>query len=321
MSEELVTVLLMTYNHVNTFEKAIESVLAQKTNFKFKISVWDDCSTDGTSDIVRKYSEYPNVECVIRDKNVGASINLFEAVKSVDTKYFAVLETDDYWCRDDKLQIQVDILEKNPDCSFCAHNTLMDYKEHNYKDLYLKSKSKKYAFPNKIAHGKYIEPHVSARLYRTSCIDWNEIKDPILVTYDIASNFYYLTKGNLYYIDEVMSVYNVSGTGCYSSSSPYEQFYKTANCIYNLNKALDWKYNYMLAGFFASRLNLTVFGHIRLRYLVNGKNIDNVYKSILNKFYNDFLVKRKKKCLFRLALPLNKHKRISLELVREKDYA
>ena len=321
MNEELVTVLLISYNHVNTFEKAIKSVLAQKTNFKFKISVWDDCSSDGTADIIKRYAGYPNVNCILRNKNVGGAGNLFEAVKSVDTKYFAILETDDYWSRDDKLQIQVDILENNPDCSFCAHNTLMDYKEHNFKDLYIKTKTKKFSLPKKIAHGKYIEPHVSARLYRTSCIDWNEIKGPILVTYDIASNFYYLTKGNLYYIDEVMSVYNVSGTGCYSSSSPYEQYYKTANCIYNLNKALDWKYNYMLAGFFASRLTLTIFSYLRLRYLTNTQNLENVYKNILDKFYKDFVVKRKKKCLFRLALPLNRHKRLSLELVREKDYA
>lgn len=322
MSEYLVTVLLSTYNHVNTFEKAISGVLSQKTTFPYKIVVYDDCSTDGTSDLVRKYSTYPNVECIIRDKNVGAITNIFQAVKSVDTKYFIILETDDYWSRDDKLQIQVDILENNPDCSFCAHNTLMDYKEHKFKDLYLKTKkTKKFSLPKKIEHGKYIEPHISSRLYRTSCIDYNEVKDPILVTSDIASNFYYLTKGNLYYIDEVMSVYNVSGKGIYSSVGTYEQYYKTANCIYRLNKALDWKYNYMLAGFFASRLSLTFLGHLRLRYLTSGKNLETVYKNVLNKFYDDFVVKRKKKCLFRLVLPLSRHKRISLELVREKDYA
>ncbi len=322
MSEYLVTVLLSTYNHINTFEKAISSVLSQKTTFPYKIVVCDDCSTDGTSDIVRKYATYPNVELVIRDKNVGATRNIYEAIKSVNTKYFSILETDDYWSRDDKLQIQVDILENNPDCSFCAHNTLMDYKEHNFKDEYLKvKKTKKFSLPKKIEHGKYIEPHISSRLYRTSCIDWNEINDSILLISDIASNFYYLTKGNLYYIDEVMSVYNVSGKGIYSSAGPYEQYYKSANCIYRLNKALNWKYNYMLAGFFTSRLSLTFFSYLRLRYLTSGKNLETAYKNVLNKFYSDFVVKRKKKCLFRLAFPLSRHKRISLELVREKDYA
>ena len=31
----LVTVLVVTYNHLNTFEQAIKSVLEQKTNFDF----------------------------------------------------------------------------------------------------------------------------------------------------------------------------------------------------------------------------------------------------------------------------------------------
>ncbi len=60
MNKPLVTVLVVTYNHINTFEQAIKSVLEQKTNFDFKIWVLDDASTDGTSDLVRKYAKmYP----------------------------------------------------------------------------------------------------------------------------------------------------------------------------------------------------------------------------------------------------------------------
>jgi len=321
MREPLVTVLLITYNHVDTFERAINSVLAQKTDFAFKIVVCDDCSTDGTSELVKKYADYENVKCVIRDKNLGGTANIFEAVKSVDTKYFTILETDDYWSCPDKLQMQVDILENNSDCSFCAHNTLMHYEEHNFEEAYIKSKTKKYSLPKRIAHRKYIEPHISSRLYRTECIDWNEINDPMLLTYDIASNFYFLTKGNLYYIDKVMSVYDVTGRGFYSSSSSYEQFYKTAGCVYHLNKAFNWKYNYLLAEFFISRLNLTFFRYLQVRYFTRKSDLDKVYSDILGKFYKNYIVKRKKKCLFRVAVPLSRRKRICLELVREKDFA
>ena len=51
------TVWCLTYNHVNYIREAMESFLAQKTKFSFEIIVFDDASTDGTSDIVREYAK------------------------------------------------------------------------------------------------------------------------------------------------------------------------------------------------------------------------------------------------------------------------
>ena len=63
------TVLLITYNHVKYIEKAIESVLMQKTKYNYIIHIFDDASTDGTSDIVRKYAKkYPEYDF---ENNVG----------------------------------------------------------------------------------------------------------------------------------------------------------------------------------------------------------------------------------------------------------
>ena len=153
MSEVLLTALIVAYNHKNSIAKAIESVLEQKTNFKFQIWVLDDASTDGTSDIIKEYAnKYPDkITHVLREKNLGGIQNVFQAVSKIDTKYYSTLEGDDYWTDENKLQIQVDILENNPDCSFCAHNTLKKYPtnenhiQHNQQ--YLKSKIKKGTTP------------------------------------------------------------------------------------------------------------------------------------------------------------------------------
>ena len=64
-----VTICCITYNHVDFIDKAIESFLSQKTNFKFDILIHDDCSTDGTIDKLKKYeSAHPDLISVIYEK-------------------------------------------------------------------------------------------------------------------------------------------------------------------------------------------------------------------------------------------------------------
>ena len=48
MNQPLVTVLITTYNQERYIGKAIDSVLAQKTDFPFEVYISEDCGTDGT---------------------------------------------------------------------------------------------------------------------------------------------------------------------------------------------------------------------------------------------------------------------------------
>ena len=170
----------------------------------------DDASNDGTTDIVREYAnKYPEkITAIINPVNMNGRY-IKEVIRQIRTKYFAILETDDYWCDENKIQTQIDILENNPDCSMCAHNTLRNYVNQNTTENYLNSPTKIYTLPKKkLTNRYYIEPHISSRVYRTSCINFDEIENKNLLVYDVTSMFYFLTKGNLYYIDKVMSVYN-----------------------------------------------------------------------------------------------------------------
>ena len=55
------SVLLLTYNHEPFLAEAIEGVLAQKTDFPFELVIADDCSTDGTREVIRRYwQRYPD---------------------------------------------------------------------------------------------------------------------------------------------------------------------------------------------------------------------------------------------------------------------
>lgn len=56
MSDVLVTVVCIAYNHEQYIRDALEGFLSQKTDFKFKVIVHDDASDDNTQDIIREYA-------------------------------------------------------------------------------------------------------------------------------------------------------------------------------------------------------------------------------------------------------------------------
>jgi glycosyltransferase involved in cell wall biosynthesis len=118
MTEPLVSVKMITYNHASFIREAVESIVNQRTDFPFELVIGEDCSTDGTREIVFEYQEkYPHIIRVITsDKNVGAKKNSRRTSKAVRGKYIAFCEGDDYWHNQDKLQKQADYLENHPDC-------------------------------------------------------------------------------------------------------------------------------------------------------------------------------------------------------------
>lgn len=128
----LVAVALVTYNHVQFIEQCILSVINQKTNFPYEIVIGDDGSSDGTTDICRKYADlYPDkIRLFVRDRNV--SIMKFQGEPKIINghltrlasrgKYVAIVEGDDFWQNPDKLQLQADFLEANEGFSACFTN-------------------------------------------------------------------------------------------------------------------------------------------------------------------------------------------------------
>lgn len=124
----LVTISCITYNHENYITQAIESFLMQETNFDYEILIHDDASTDGTSDIIRRYQKaFPDViKPIIQLNNqvsLGRSrIDYHYNHSRSKGKYIALCEGDDYWVDKRKLQKQIDYLENNPSCTFCFHN-------------------------------------------------------------------------------------------------------------------------------------------------------------------------------------------------------
>lgn len=108
-----------TYNHEKYIEDALKGFVMQKTNFPFCAIIIDDCSTDGTADIVRKYAdEYPDIIIPIclgyNHMQHGLSRDPYFKAWHEACEYLAQCEGDDYWIDALKLQKQVDFLDNNP---------------------------------------------------------------------------------------------------------------------------------------------------------------------------------------------------------------
>ena len=119
-------VFVIAYNQSDYIIQAVDSILLQKTSFDFLIRIYDDSSTDDTFVNVRdKYGSLNNVELIRNEINMGPTHNLNKLVKTCKSKYFTILEGDNYWSDENKLQTQIDFLESHP--SIVAVSHYVDY--------------------------------------------------------------------------------------------------------------------------------------------------------------------------------------------------
>ena len=121
-----VSVAMLAYNHERFIMQAIESVLMQETDFPIELVIGEDCSTDATREIVKKFAaHYPNViRTILHERNVGMHRNSEAVGKACRGHYIACLEGDDYWTCPHKLQKQVNFLDQHPDYSLCGHRVM-----------------------------------------------------------------------------------------------------------------------------------------------------------------------------------------------------
>lgn len=112
---------MITYNHGPFIAQAIESVLRQKRDFEVELVIGKDCSTDDTRAVIAECQQRHSnkIRLITAAHNVGVQPNFIRTYNACRGKYIAMLEGYDYWVDDEKLQVQVAILDQNQDLAMC----------------------------------------------------------------------------------------------------------------------------------------------------------------------------------------------------------
>ena len=120
-----VTVCCICFNHEKYIQDSLQGFFSQKTQFAFKVLIYDDLSTDMSRKIITKWqNKYPKIiETVFPKENQHSKGNrpLYFLLPKVNTPYIAFCEGDDYWCSDSKLERQFSLLEEKTDFNICCH--------------------------------------------------------------------------------------------------------------------------------------------------------------------------------------------------------
>ncbi len=125
----LISVIVITYNQEKYIRQALDSIMAQETDYPFEVIIGEDFGPDGTRAICEEYAaKYPNVHLAPQDHNLGVTANWINCIVHSKGKYFIDCAGDDYWHNPNKIQLQSDFMEANPDCvvSVTEYDTLYE---------------------------------------------------------------------------------------------------------------------------------------------------------------------------------------------------
>ena len=235
MCQPVVSVLALTFNQADYVEDMLKGFIKQVTDFEVEYIIHDDASTDGTQEILKEYEEkYPGkFRMIYEDSNQwskGRKIFREILLPMARGKYIAFCEGDDYWIDRNKLQKQKDFLDQHEDCVCVAHNALIWYCATGIlcaMDNYDKSR---YLEARDVIDRRHPSIATASKMHRKEVL----YVDPLFLSCgevgDMPADFFAFTKGKIYYMDEIMSVYRYESSGSWSQ-----------RVNHNLKKLIDWR--------------------------------------------------------------------------------
>jgi glycosyltransferase involved in cell wall biosynthesis len=242
-----VSVCVITFNHERFIAEAIESALVQKTSFDYEIVVGDDASTDDTSRILARLAERhaPRLRVLRRQVNLGINRNLAATLRECRGQYIALLEGDDYWTDDEKLQRQFEFLEAHADHAIVFHPVGVrgDSALRRLPAGRIPSRTK---LEDLLTRGSFI-PTASVMFRNRVAAGFPPCFFDLQIG-DLPLNVMNARFGDIGMIDRIMAVYRIHSGGAFSSISNAQRVREVVRMYSCLNEFLEHKYERLIAG-------------------------------------------------------------------------
>lgn len=208
---ELVSIIMPSYNTANYIEASIESVQHQ-TYENWELIIVDDCSTDNTDEIVKPLLSDARIRYLKNEKNSGAAISRNRALREAKGKWIAFLDSDDLWLPE-KLEKQVAFMEQNG-----YHFSYTNYEE---IDMAGEKTGVRVTGPKKITKTgmfNYCWPGCLTVMYDAETVGLIQIAD-IKKNNDYAMWLKVCRKADCYLLDECLAQYRKGRVGSVSTHS------------------------------------------------------------------------------------------------------
>ena len=309
-----VSVWMTAYNHEKYLAQCLDSVLMQKTDFDFDIILGEDCSTDKTREIALEYQKYhpDKIKLFLPEKNTGMMQMDVATHVLCKGEYLALLNGDDYWTDENKLQIQADFLDANPDSVMCYHKALVENEDTGYtfETVYLENSDTLPVESLLLGYNPVMTPTVMIRNI-ISLPEWY-----CSMPYgDMLIYLLLAQKGKIRYIDRMMSVYRIHPGGNWQGETVYNNLLKDLSFYRVMNEKLGYVYDKQIREIFAQRY----FDMIRIEIDQEKTDIAKEHFSMLIDDYPEFIDQNKEDISVLKEILLNEGDKNNYKEMLERD--
>lgn len=266
MKENMISVVVTTYNQEGTISRTLDSILMQQCHVPFEIVVGEDCSTDNTQEICESYvKKYPDIIRLFCNKqNKGIVDNYFDCLLNCRGKYIADCAGDDFWIDPLKLEKEVTVMERHDNVTMVITN--WQY----FDEVSRKTKPSQQLHHAPITPGRNLLKsiitqhhmsvfHLCTSMYRTKIFrkaydeDASMFRNKDFCSEDMQIALTMALHGDIAYLHDVTLNYSIGSNSASNSADDEKQFWfvrKTTELILYLAT----KYQINIADFLPNRI-------------------------------------------------------------------
>ena len=266
MMENMISVVVITYNQESTISRTLDSILMQQCHVPIEIVIGEDCSTDHTRAICERYvQKHPDIiRLICNQQNKGIVDNYFDCLLACRGKYIADCAGDDFWTDPQKLEKEVCVMEANNNVTMVITNWQY-FEEESQKTIPSRQRHHVPVTPGRdllkaiITQHNMSVFHLCTALYRADVFRKAYEEDTFLFrnkdfcSEDIQIAFSMALHGDIAYLPDITLSYSLGQNTVSNSTDDVKQF-RFVRKMTDLIHYLASKHHIDIADFFPERI-------------------------------------------------------------------